>query len=298
VTDISSAVAAGETLAFTDATGLLRLHQPASVAATIVGFVQGDTIDLAGITASTAVWSANKLTISSGSATVAILTMPGNYTQTTFVAASDKAGGSQVTITATCFGAGTHILTTRGDIAVERLCGQDFVVTASGVMQPIVWIGQRHVDFRRHSNKLRVLPVHVAANAFGPELPKRTLLLSPDHAVYVDDVLIPIRFLINDTSIVQMECDAITYYHVELPRHDVLLAEGLPTESYLDAGARRAFANCDGTIQLNPEFAPPQDDHGALWDAKGYAPLIVTGELLERVRRRLDANARVWRRAA
>jgi hypothetical protein len=95
-----------------------------------------------------------------------------------------------------------------------------------------------------------------------------------------------------------VECDAITYYHVELPRHDVLLAEGLPTESYLDAGARRAFANCDGTIQLNPEFAPPQDDHGALWDAKGYAPLIVTGELLERVRRRLDANTRVWRRAA
>jgi hypothetical protein len=298
VADISGAVVAGQTLGFTDVTGLLRLHQPASVAATIAGFVQGDTIDLAGITASTAVWSANKLTISNSGSTVAILTMPGNYTKKAFVVGSDKAGGSQVTITATCFGAGTHILTTRGDIAVERLHKQDFVLTASGMKQPIVWIGRRHVDFRRHSNKLRVLPVHVAAHAFGPQRPKRTLLLSPDHAVYVDDVLIPIRYLINRTSVVQIECDAITYYHVELPRHDVLLAEGLPTESYLDAGARRAFANCDGIIQLDPDFAPPLDDHGALWDAKGYAPLIVTGELLQRVRRRLDSNAGVWRHAA
>jgi collagen type I/II/III/V/XI/XXIV/XXVII alpha len=154
------------------------------------------------------------------------------------------------------------------------------------------------VDFRRHSNKLRVLPVRVAAHAFGPERPKRTLLLSPDHAVYVDDVLIPIRYLINRTSVVQIECDAITYYHVELPCHDVLLAEGLPTESYLDAGARRAFANSDGIIQLDPDFAHRLDDYGALWDAKGYAPLVVTGELLQRVRRRLDCNAGVWRHAA
>jgi hypothetical protein len=83
-----------------------------------------------------------------------------------------------------------------------------------------------------------------------------------------------------------------------LPCHDVLLAEGLPTESYLDAGARNAFANCDGIIQLDPDFAPRLDDHAALWDAKGYAPLIVTGELLQRVRRRLDSNAGVWRHAA
>lgn len=296
--DISSAVAAGETLGFTDATGLLRLHQPGSVAATIAGFVHGDTIDLPGITANTAVWSANQLTISSGGTTVAILTMPGNYTKRTFLVANDKAGGSQVTITATCFGAGTHILTAHGDIAVELLRERDFVVTASGMMQPIVWVGHRRVNFRRHPNKLRMLPVQVAAHAFGPERPKRTLLLSPDHAVYVDDVLIPIRYLINGTNVVQIECDEITYYHVELPRHDVLLAEGLPTESYLDAGARRAFGNCDGVTRLDPDFAPPPDDHGALWDAKGYAPLIVTGELLGRVRCRLDANARGLRRAA
>ena len=33
----------------------------------------------------------------------------------------------------------------------------------------------------------------------------------------------------------------MTYYHVELSTHDVILAEGLATESYLDTGNRAAF---------------------------------------------------------
>ena len=71
---------------------------------------------------------------------------------------------------------------------------------------------------------------------FGDGLPRRDLWLSPDHAVFVDDVLIPIKRLINSTSIEQVPMDQITYYHVELEHHDVLLAEGLPAESYLDTG--------------------------------------------------------------
>ena len=62
-------------------------------------------------------------------------------------------------------------------------------------------------------------------------------------AVYVSDTLIPISCLINGSSIVQVKVDAVTYYHVELAQHDVLLAEGLPAESYLDADDRANFAN-------------------------------------------------------
>jgi hypothetical protein len=35
----------------------------------------------------------------------------------------------------------------------------------------------------------------------------------------------------------------VTYYHVELAAHDVILAEGLLCESYLDTGNRAAFVN-------------------------------------------------------
>jgi hypothetical protein len=36
------------------------------------------------------------------------------------------------------------------------------------------------------------------------------------------------------------------YVHVELDRHDILLAEGLPAESYLDTGNRAAFGTQGG----------------------------------------------------
>ena len=196
-------------------------------------------------------------------------------------------------VTATCFAAGTRILTPHGEVAVEHLRAGDLVQTISGRAQPISWVGHRRVNFRRHPNRQRIQPVRVAAHAFGPGTPRRELLLSPDHAVFVEDVLIPIRHLINGSTVAQIERQAITYYHVELPRHDVLLANGMPAESYLEAGARNAFANGGGTIQLHPDFTPPLDHYSMLWEEHGYAPLVVTGAALERARQTLSHLARL-----
>ena len=158
---------------------------------------------------------------------------------------------------------------------------------------PIVWIGQRVVNCARHLRPEQVWPVRIRAGAFGSARPCRDLLLSPDHAVYVDvdtedgvpGVLIPVRLLINGGSIAQVKMDQVTYYHVELPRHDVVLAEGLPAESYLDTGNRGNFANAGGAVALHPDFA------SLTWDAAGCAPLVVTGPRLEAVRRRLAERA-------
>ncbi len=144
---------------------------------------------------------------------------------------------------------------------------------------PVHWIGHRRVDCRQHPKPRTVWPVRIAAEAFGPGRPARDLLLSPDHALFVDGVLIPVKHLINGTSVVQVPVDTITYYHVELSRHDVLLAEGLAAESYLETGGRRMFANGGGPIALHPDFA------ARVWDAEACAPLIVTGPELERARR-------------
>src|SRR5207244_3515133 len=126
-----------------------------------------------------------------------------------------------------------------------------------------------------------VWPVRVRAHAFGRNLPRRDLLLSPDHAVFVDDVLIPIRYLINDTTIRQEARRSVEYFHIELPRHAILLANGLPAESYLDIGDRSSFENGGGPLHLHPDFA------SRLWEAEGCAPLCVTGATLATVRRRL-----------
>jgi hypothetical protein len=100
---------------------------------------------------------------------------------------------------------------------------------------------------------------NITLGAFGPDLPRRDLFLSPDHAVYLRGVLVPIRLLINGRTIAQVPVDKVTWYHVELSRHDVLLAEGLPAESYLDTGNRGMFENGGQPLMLHPDMAEVND---------------------------------------
>jgi collagen type I alpha len=185
-----------------------------------------------------------------------------------------------------CFASGTLIATPDGQRSVETLQPGDLVTTASGKVAPIVFAGYRHVPCRHHPAPEKVWPVRVRAGAFGPGLPARDLILSPDHAVFLDDVLIPIRHLINGRSIVQESREQVTYHHIELPRHDLLLAEALPVESFLDTGGRASFANGGAVTTLHPDFG------WLRWETEGYAPLIATGPHLAAARTRLDAIAR------
>jgi hypothetical protein len=152
--------------------------------------------------------------------------------------------------TVPCFVRGTRIRTTAGEVAVEDLRVGMSVATAAGRMAPIVWIGERRLALRGHARPHDIMPVRVAAGAFGDGVPSRELSLSPDHAVFVEGVLIPIRYLINGATVWQASVDAVQYFHIELDRHDVLFAEGLAAESYLDTGNRGAFGNAgwDHTI--------------------------------------------------
>ncbi len=120
---------------------------------------------------------------------------------------------------------------------------------------PVQWLGHREIDCAGQPRPQDVWPVRVRTGAFGPDLPHRDLLLSPDRTVLVDGVLIPVRHLVNGVTIVQEPVDEVSYWHVELPAHDVLLAEGLPVESYLDTGNRSAFVNGGGVVAAHPDFA-------------------------------------------
>jgi len=188
-----------------------------------------------------------------------------------------------------CFAQGTRITTDAGDVAVERLEVGDRVVTISGGTRKIVWLGRRRVDCRRHPRPSQVQPICVQAHAFGPGMPARDLLLSPDHAVFVagprEGALVPVRCLVNDLTITRLQIDTITYFHVELERHDILLAEGLPAESFLDTGNRGAFSNGGGVVQMAPDFAL------MAWESTGCAPLMVSGPIVEVERERLRARA-------
>jgi V8-like Glu-specific endopeptidase len=142
---------------------------------------------------------------------------------------------------AACFLQGTRVATRRGAVPVEALSQADVVLARFGGPTRIRWIGRRRVDCARHPRPRTVWPVRLRAHALGPARPSRDLWLSPDHAVFVAGALIPVRYLLNGASIVQEPREVVVYWHVELPRHDVLLAENLPAETYLDTGNRGAF---------------------------------------------------------
>jgi hypothetical protein len=184
-----------------------------------------------------------------------------------------------------CFAAGTRIATPAGELLVETLCIGDLVCTASGPTRMITWIGHRRVDCDRHADPASILPMRIATGAFAPGQPARDLLLSPDHAVFFDGALIPIKYLLNGDTVHQVPAREVTYFHIELEKHDIVLADGLPVESYLDTGSRSAFANGGGAIQLHPGFASSDSQTSLLWEADGHAPLVVSGPHVERARR-------------
>ena len=75
-------------------------------------------------------------------------------------------------------------------------------------------------------------------------MPHRDLVVSVDHGMFVDGVLVQAELLVNGSTIVRERQAAVIFWHVELDRHAILLAEGAPAESYLDTGNRRQFGNC------------------------------------------------------
>jgi hypothetical protein len=127
-------------------------------------------------------YSAGSLTILDGSTDLAALALDPAAQYDGFDLMAGTAGALEVAAIP-CFAAGTRILTDQHEVAVEALRIGDRVITVDGTAEPIIWLGARQVDCRRHPAPSKVLPVRVRANAFGSGLPRRDLFLSPDHAL-------------------------------------------------------------------------------------------------------------------
>lgn len=218
-----------------------------------------------------------------------------DYTPTAFV----KLGGSLSSepfllnrgeafdLAALCLVQGSKIRTVRGSVAVEALRVGDVAVTASGMHRRIVWLGSRVLEATNSTLPFEAWPVRVRAGAFGTSLPERDLYLSPGHPVLIgrdDDneggVLVPVMCLINGTSIDRAPAGSVTYWHVELDEHDILVAEGLPVESYIDLGSRAWFEAASTNPLTNPDLVPVGRNGRC-------RPVATDGPLVEAERRRL-----------
>ncbi len=205
-----------------------------------------------------------------------------------FIGGNAIGGVSLISSAAACFAAGTRILTARGETPIESIAPGDLVPTRlARKLRKVIWTGSRRVRPGTHPRPWDVQPVRVRAGAFGDGLPRRDLILSPDHSLFIERTrnLVPVRYLLNGASIAQEEVDAITWHHLELDAHDAVLAEGLAAESYLDTGNRSAFGDA-GLVVMH--FAP---DAMERWAKAGCAPLLTSGPDLVAERQRLRVIA-------
>ncbi len=153
-----------------------------------------------------------------------------------------------------CFCAGTRIATADGPVAVEDLTPGTEIALADGTTAPLRWLGRQDVA-PRVLHPAKINPVCITAGALGDGLPERDLYVSGDHAVVLDGMLINASALVNGRTIYQvhdMPLDGFTYYHIELDTHAVLLAEGCPSESYLDVPDRTSFVNGEERADAPP----------------------------------------------
>ena len=238
----------------------------------ITGFTYGDTIDLTGFVAVSETVTGDTLVLTNQGGSQDTLTIQGSFVTGGFGLSVDGSGtGTDVTVI--CFAAGTLIDTPTGEVQVEKLSVGDLVLTAHNGPRPVKWIGKGKVLATR-GRRTAATPVIVRKGALADNVPNRDLRVTKAHALYIDDVLIPVEFLVNHRTILWDDrAQEVAIYHVELDSHDVLIANGAPAESYRDDGNRWLFQNANAGWHL-----PPQDP---------YAPVLTGGPVVDAVWRRL-----------
>lgn len=165
-----------------------------------------------------------------------------------------------------CFTEGTLISTPNGETRVEALEIGHEVVTSAGNVCRVLWLGRQTVQMRSARLPERLEPVRIFAGAFGNGLPHSDLIVTADHGMVIDGLVINASALVNGTTIDWMPLSALprrlTYYHIETEHHDVVLANGTPTETFVDYVGRHAFDNFQEYVDLyGHERIIPEMDH-------------------------------------
>ena len=209
---LGGSIVAGETVAFGGPNTSLILTTPSAAAATICGFAATDTIVLSGITDVTGLsfGAGNTLTVTeSGDSGLALtFAAPMDLTYTVTDGSTD--------IFVPCFLPGTHILTDRGEVLVEKLQVGDTIVTVSGRTRRLCWIGQGRALATR-GRRGAATPVIVRKGALADNVPHLDLHITKGHSLYLDGVLIPVEFLVNHRSILWDDrAQEVTVFHLEL----------------------------------------------------------------------------------
>lgn len=147
-----------------------------------------------------------------------------------------------------CFTHGTLVATDKGAVAIEDLCVGDRVLTRDNGYRPLRWIGARRFDAAALARHPQLQPVRIRAGALGQGMPARDMLVSPQHQMLIfgilarawgnePEMLAPAIALAFLPGVNRDPQAAVTYVHLMFDAHEVILADGCWSESFLPAAA-------------------------------------------------------------
>lgn len=166
-----------------------------------------------------------------------------------------------------CLTGDAMVRTASGEIAAENLCVGDLVLTQDHGAQPIRWIGTSTHSPKTNSKDN---PVCIPQNALANGIPSQDLFLSPQHRVLIRSVVAERMFdaaeiftaakrLIGVNGIhAKTPAESVTYYHLLLDHHEIILANGAPVESLLIAPQSAAALNAGGFVTSNNKLFPAE----------------------------------------
>ena len=168
-----------------------------------------------------------------------------------------------------CFTRGTMIKMIEGDRAIEDLRQGDLVWTKDDGFQPIQWIGSKALDQATLEAAPKLRPVRIKAGAMGRGLPKRDLIVSPQHRVLVnskivqrmtkeDEVLVSAKHLLQINGVDYLDADGVEYFHFLFDKHQIVLAEGAESESLFTGPEALAAVEPEAReeiLEIFPELA-------------------------------------------
>ncbi len=174
---------------------------------------------------------------------------------------SEQNNGCRNRETVPCFLFGTKITTKRGEIPIEDLQLGDMVVVRDGGFVPIRWIGSHRVD-ARGSGFEKLAPIRIPKGAIARGVPARDLYVSPNHKVWMHDasfemlfeereVLISARQLVGWKGIEQVSyIPEPEYFCIMLDAHQIIISDGMQTESLNPGGLEMKQIKCATHIEL------------------------------------------------
>jgi hypothetical protein len=165
-----------------------------------------------------------------------------------------------------CLTRGTLIQTAYGPRPIETLKVGDRIVTDTGEQAILRWVYSRTYKASELIGKPKMWPIRITSGALGAGLPLRDMLVSRQHRMLVRSRIAERMFGCTEVLVAAIKLtgipgiyvddtvEGIEYFHLLFDRHEVIIAEGTPTESLFTGPEALASLGADAREELFEMF--------------------------------------------